>query len=196
HGMEIHPPRGLAAALAALLVLAAPAAQSAPQKVFRYQFDIAETSADPHRVSDIYSNTVISAIFDSPLDYDYLARPLKLKPATLVAMPEMSADGKTYTMRVKPGIYFDDDAAFNGKKRELTAHDYVYSLKRVMDPKNASPLLSEVEGVLLDSEKVIAAARKSGKFDYDAPYEGVKALDRYTWQLRMEKPTYTWIYNL
>src|SRR6185436_19576924 len=46
----------------------------AQQKVLRYNFDVAETSADPHRVSDIYSNTVISAIFDSPLDYDYLAR--------------------------------------------------------------------------------------------------------------------------
>jgi ABC-type transport system substrate-binding protein len=182
------------AILAAALVLGTTAPAHAA-KVLRYNFDVAETSADPHRVSDIYSNTVISAIFDSPLDYDYLARPLKLKPSTLVAMPEVSPDGKTYTMRVKPGIYFDDDPAFGGRKRELTAHDYVYSIKRVMDPKNASPLLSEVEGFLLDSEKVIAAARKANRFDYDAPYEGVKALDRYTWQIRMEKPNYTWIYN-
>jgi ABC-type transport system substrate-binding protein len=50
--------------------------------------------------------------------------------------------------------------------------------------------------VLLDSERVIAAARKANRFDYDAPYEGVKALDRYTWRVRMEKPNYTWIYNL
>ena len=178
------------------LALAAAAPCGAQQKVLRYNFDVAETSADPHRVSDIYSSAVISAIFDSPLDYDYLARPLKLKPATLEALPEVSADGKTYTMRVKPGIYFNDDAAFNGKKRELTAHDYVYSIKRVMDPKNASPLLSEVEGFLVDSERFIAAARKANRFDYDAPYEGVKALDRYTFQIRMEKPNYTWIYNL
>jgi ABC-type transport system substrate-binding protein len=171
-------------------------ALAAQPKVLRQQFDVAETSADPHRVSDVYSIAVISAIFDSPLDYDYLARPLKLKPATLEALPELSPDGKTYTMRVRPGIYFNDDPAFNGRKRELTAHDYVYSIKRVMDPKNASPLLSEVEGVLLDSEKVISAARKANRFDYDAPYEGVKALDRYTWQVRMEKPNYTWIYNL
>ncbi|MFL5506081.1 MAG: ABC transporter substrate-binding protein, partial [Gemmatimonadales bacterium] len=185
-------------ALAGLALAAGAASHAAwaQQKVLRYNFDVAETSADPHRVSDIYSNTVISAIFDSPLDYDYLARPLKLKPATLVAMPEVSADGKTFTMRVKPGIYFNVDPAFYGQKRELTAHDFVYSIKRLMDPRNASPLLSEIEGYLVDSEKVIAAARKANRFDYDAAYEGVKALDRYTWQIRMEKPNYTWIYNL
>ena len=193
-GMDSLRFRQAPAALAAALLLASLPLPAA--KVLRYQFDVAETSADPHRVSDVYSNTVISAIFDTPLDYDYLARPLKLKPATLTSMPELSADGKTYTMRVKPGIYFDDDPAFNGKKRELTAHDYVYSIKRIMDPKNASPLLSEVEGYLLDSEKVIAAARKANHFDYDAPYEGVKTLDRYSWQIRMEKPNFTWIYNL
>ena len=192
-GMKLSTPAATAAA--ALLFAFAPAPASAA-KVLRHQLDVAETSADPHRISDIYSNMVVSAIFETPLDYDYLARPLKLRPQTLAAMPEVSADGKTYTMRVKPGIYFNDDAAFNGKKRELTAHDYVYSIKRIMDPKNASPLLSEIEGVLLDSENVIAAARKANKFDYDAPYEGVKALDRYTWQVRMEKPNYTWIYNL
>ena len=192
-GMKRPIPAATAAA-ALLFALAAPPAPGA--KVLRHQLDVAETSADPHRISDIYSNMVVSAIFETPLDYDYLARPLKLRPQTLAALPEISADGMTYTMRVKPGIYFNDDPAFNGKKRELTAHDYVYSIKRIMDPKNASPLLSEIEGVLLDSEKVISAARKANKFDYDAPYEGVKALDRYTWQVRMEKPNYTWIYNL
>jgi len=190
-------PSRLSAAAAAclLLTLGAPLPASAI-KVFRQQFDIAETSADPHRIGDVYSIAVVAAIFDSPLDYDYLARPLKLRPLTLAALPEVSPDGKTYTMRVRPGIYFDNDPAFNGKKRELTAQDYVYSVKRVMDPKNASPVLSEIEGSLLDSEKVIGAARKANRFDYDAPYEGVKALDRYTWQIRLEKPNFTWIYNL
>ncbi|HSJ97225.1 MAG TPA: bicyclomycin resistance protein, partial [Myxococcota bacterium] len=104
-------------ALAALLALPAGpvAAAGAPApKVLRYAFEVAETSAEPQRVSDIYSMFVISAIFDTPLDYDYLARPLKLRPSTLEAMPEISADGMTYTMRVRPGILFDDDPAFGG----------------------------------------------------------------------------------
>ena len=87
-------------------------------------------------------------MFDSPLKYDYLARPLKLKPNTLASMPEISPDGLTYTLRVKPGIYFADDPVFKGKKRELVAEDYVYTIKRLMDPKLAAPLLAEIEGII------------------------------------------------
>jgi ABC-type transport system substrate-binding protein len=164
-------------------------------KVLRYPFPIAETSADPARVSDVYSNTVISAIFDTPLDYDYLARPMKLKPLTLESMPEVSADGKVYTLRVKPGIYFADDPAFNGRKRELTAEDYVYSLKRVMDPRIASPLLGELEGKILGSDEAIAKARKANRFDYDTPIEGLRTLDRYTFRVTLTEPSFIFIYG-
>jgi ABC-type transport system substrate-binding protein len=88
-----------------------------PNKVVRYAFEVAETSFDPPRISDLYSNIVNSAMFDTPLIYDYLARPVKLRPNTLASMPEVSADQKTITLRVKPGIYFADDPAFGGKKR-------------------------------------------------------------------------------
>jgi len=166
-----------------------------PAKVLRYAFDVAETSADPQKVSDIYSMFVVSAIFDSPLDYDYLARPLKLVPNTLEALPAVSDGGRTYTMKVKPGIYFDDHPAFKGRKRELTAADYVYSIKRIMDPRLRSPMLGEIEGYLLGSEAFAAKARKDNRLDYDAPFEGVKAIDRYTWQVKLEKPSYIFIYN-
>jgi ABC-type transport system substrate-binding protein len=186
---------GQAAAVAlALGPLAAAAAD--PGKVLRYAFDVAETSLDPQKVSDIYSMTLNSAMFDTPLDYDYLARPSNLMPATLAAMPEVSADGTTYTMRVKPGIFFTDDPAFNGRKRELVAEDYVYSIKRLMDPKLSAPLLSEIEGVIAGSDAAIAKARKASRFDYDAPIEGLRALDRYTWQIKLTKPNFVFIYNL
>jgi ABC-type transport system substrate-binding protein len=120
----------------ALVAIAAAAAHAAdPNKVLRYAFEIAETSFDPPRISDLYSNVVNGAMFDAPLAYDYLARPSKLRPNAAVALPEVSADGLTYTVRIRPGIYFADDPAFKGRKRELVAADYVYSMKRVLDPK-------------------------------------------------------------
>jgi ABC-type transport system substrate-binding protein len=183
-----------AAFAAALGCLAASAAD--PAKVLRYAFDVAETTLDPQKVSDVYSMTINSAIFDTPLDYDYLARPLKLRPLTLAAMPEVNAEGTLYTLRVKPGIYFDDDPAFKGRKRELIAEDYVYSMKRLMDPKLAAPLLGEIEGIVAGSDTAIAHARKSGTFDYDAPIEGLMALDRYTWRIKLTKPNFVFIYNL
>ena len=187
-----------ARALALLLFLTAPASAPAadPNKVFRYAIEVAETSLDPQKVSDLYSNIINGAIFDAPLVYDYLARPLKLVPNTLASLPEISADGLTYTLRVKPGIYFSDDPAFNGRKRELVAEDYVYSIKRLMDPAMSSPLLAEVEGYIVGSDEALARARKSKKFDYDAPIEGLRALDRYTWQIKLTKPYYVFIYNL
>src|SRR5579862_7536850 len=155
----------IALVLAPLLIVTANAAE--PQKVFRYAFPVAETTFDPQRVIDLYSNIVNQAMFDAPLKYDYLARPMKLKPNTLAALPEISADGKTFTMHVKPGIYFNDDPAFGGKKRELVAQDYVYSMKRLLDPKNSAPLLSEVEEYIAGAAESVAKARKENKFDYD-----------------------------
>jgi len=164
-------------------------------KVLRYALEIAETSFDPHKVSDVYSIILNWSMFDPPLKYDYLARPLKLKPNTLIAMPEIGPDGLTYTLHVKPGIYFADDPVFKGKKRELVAEDYVYSIKRLMDPKLSAPQLAEIEGIVVGSDEALAKARKTNKFDYDAPIEGLKALDRYTLQIKLTQPFYNFIYN-
>jgi len=186
----------IAALALALATLAGPAAAQTGEKVLRYAFPVAETSLDPQRVSDVYSNILDNAMFDAPLKYDYLARPLKLKPNTLVAMPEVSDNGLTYTLRVRPGILFAPDAAFAGRPRELTAEDYAYSLKRLLDPKLSSPLLSEVGGIIAGTDAALARARKDNRLDYDAPIEGLQVLDRYTLRIRLTQPFYNFIYNL
>jgi ABC-type transport system substrate-binding protein len=178
---------------AALLV--APGAVTAQQKVLRYAFEIAETSFDPQRVTDVYSSIVNNAMFEKPLTYDYLAKPVKLKPDAAAAMPEISADGTTYTFHVKPGIYFADDPAFNGRKRELVAADFIYSIKRVLDPKVRAALIAEIEPYVVGADVAAEKARKANKFDYDAPIEGLKVLDKYTFVVKIKKPMYVFIYN-
>jgi ABC-type transport system substrate-binding protein len=96
---------------------------------------------------------------------------------------------------VKPGIYFADDPAFKGRKRELVAADYVYSMKRVLDPRLAASQLGELEGYIAGSDEALARARKANRLDYDAPIEGLKAIDRYTFQVKLTKPLYVFIYN-
>ena len=166
-----------------------------PEKVLRYAFEVAETSFDPQKVSDVYSTIANNAMFDTPLCYDQLARPAKLIPNTLAAMPEVSADYRTFTLRVRPGIYFDNHVAFAGKKRELTAVDYVFTIKRLFDPRLSAPQLSEVEGYIVGSEEFLARIRNSGKMDYDTPIEGLKVIDRYTFQIKLNEPKPNWIYN-
>jgi ABC-type transport system substrate-binding protein len=163
-------------------------AQSDPAKVLRVVFRTAETGFDPQAVSDLYSNYVNRAIFEPPYRYDYLARPHKVVPNTTVALPEGNKDGTEWTIRVKPGIYFTDDPAFKGKKRELTAADYAYTWKRTLDPTVRSPSLELFDGRLVGMDKVVAKAKETGKFDYDAPVEGLQVVDKYTLKLKLNYP--------
>ena len=171
------------------LTFAAANAQ-APKKVLRYSFPVAETSLDPVKVVDLYSRILTPHIFEAPYKYDHLARPIKIKPLTADGMPESSADFRTWTFKIKPGIHFASDAAFKGARRELVAEDYVYSWKRFADPANRSPIWSGLaEEKILGLNELRQKALDSGKpFDYDAPIAGLRALDRYTVQFRLEEP--------
>jgi len=187
------------AAVAALgcAFLVAPAfAQADPNKVLRAVFPAAETGFDPQAAGDEYSNSVNRVIFDPPYRYDHLARPYKLLPNTAVGLPEVSPDGKTWTIRIRPGIYFADDPAFKGKRRELTAADYVYAWKRVLDPSMRSNSLQMFEGYFVGAEAVVAKAKETGKFDYDAPIDGLQAVDRYTIRVKLNFADYELLSNL
>src|ERR1700741_1662561 len=83
-----------------------PQAMSAPPKVLRYAFEVAETSFDPAKVIDLYSRTLTPHIFEAPYKFDHLARPVKIKPLTADGMPQHSDDFRTWTVRIKPGIFF------------------------------------------------------------------------------------------
>ena len=189
------PPRWIACLLCACAAAAAQAAD--PGKVLRFAFQIAEATFDPALYQDQYSGMVVDQILDPMLTYDYLARPAKLVPNTLESMPEVSADGMTYTFRIRKGIYFTPDPAFNGKPRELVAADYAYSILRFFDPKVKSPNLYLIEGRILGLDEAHQRALKSGKpFDYDAAYPGLQVLDRYTLRIRLKQPDYTLLNNL
>ncbi|MDE2504929.1 MAG: bicyclomycin resistance protein [Burkholderiales bacterium] len=169
---------------------AAPAAPAAAPKVLRVANPVAEAGFDPARHSDIYSATFIAHIFDAPYEYDHLARPVKLRLRVAAALPESSADFRVWTVRLQPGVYFADDPAFAGRRRELTAQDYVYSFKRFADPVTRSPnwsTLDEVRivGLAALRERALDGARP---FDYDTEIAGLRALDRYTLQFTLEQP--------
>jgi len=182
--------RGLLLALS-LTVSAAQADTAAPApKTLRYAFRVAETGFDPAKILDLYSRTVTGHMFEALVTYDYLQRPVQLKPLTAVELPTPNADYTQWTARLQPGIYFQDDPAFGGKKRELTAADYIYSYKRFADPKVASPAWSTVEGWHVTGLKAAreAALKSKQDFDYDKPIAGLQLLDRYTLRFQLDKP--------
>ncbi|MDP2371454.1 ABC transporter substrate-binding protein [Rhodoferax sp.] len=185
--------------LALFMTVGGVQAQSRPaEKVLRYAFPIAETGFDPAQISDLYSRVVTSNVFDALYCYDYLARPVMVRPNVALGMPVVSEDLRTHTIKIRPGIYFADDPVFGGKKRELTAQDFVYSYKRIFDPTTKSPTYSDLEEEkLIGMEELRRAAEKPGaRFDFDKEVEGIRALDRYTIQFKMAEPRPRFIHKL
>src|SRR3569832_76115 len=70
----------------------APPAAKPAEKVFYYAFNNAETGFDPPQLSDLYSRIVTSNIFEPLYSYEYLARPVKLRPLLADGMPQISPD--------------------------------------------------------------------------------------------------------
>jgi oligopeptide transport system substrate-binding protein len=195
--MMTKPYRCNAVAIAALMLSlcwlspAGAATWEDPAKVLRVTFPVAETGFDPAPSQDYYSSHVLRMVFDSLYVPDYLARSFRPALNTAAAMPAISADGLIWTIPVRKGIYFADDPVFKGKKRELTAADYIYAWKRLVDPKVRSPNAYYLNGKLVGLDAAVAKARASGAFDYNAEIPGLRAIDRYTMQLKLVEPDYT-----
>jgi ABC-type transport system substrate-binding protein len=154
--------------------------------------DGAPSSIDPVQARNIYVNTVTLNAYDTLYSFKYLARPYQVKPNLAVDLPEVSDDGLTYTIRIKQGVHFIDDPAFeDGIGRELVAEDIVYSLKRHFDPSQrpAGAWLWQGRIVGLDEWKAAGS-------DYGEEVEGLRALDRYTVQFKLIKPYPQLVYTL
>lgn len=186
----------IAIAICGLVLHDAALAKADPAKVLRQSFEAADDGFDAQRTTSLYSVWVAEAIFESLLTYDYLARPAKLAPGAAEALPEISDDGKKYVFHVRKGIYFAPDPVFKGVKRELTANDFAYTIKRLFDPKTRSPALSPFIGKIVGMDELAEAAKKSGRFDYDAPVAGLQTPDRYTLVIRLKAPDQTLSYLL
>jgi ABC-type transport system substrate-binding protein len=160
-----------------------------PNKILRVASPDIDT-LDPQQYNDNPSFEVLVAIFEPAYEWDYLASPPKLSPLTAAGPIEYGDEGKRWTIRIKPGISFTDDPAFKGKRRELVAEDYVYSYKRWLDPngrRGGAPIITDL---IVGARAIVDAARKTGRFDYDAPIEGLRALDRYTLEIRLSEQNY------
>jgi ABC-type transport system substrate-binding protein len=183
--------RTLAAAFAfTLLHLPAQSAQPAEPRVLHMFLSTSESGLDPAVGSDLASLSLLENLFDPLLRYDYLARPVKLQGNTAKDLPTIEDGGRSYTFRIRPGIYFTPDPAFKDKKREVTAQDYVYSFKRLYDPALHSPF-----GYIFDGKLVGDEAFKNG-FSYATEIPGLQAVDRYTLRIRLKEPDNNFLFYM
>ena len=187
-----------AAILIALAILLPPfpAGAAEPLKIIRTAYPSAENGFNCAVEADEFTSTLCDNIFDTLLQYDHLARPIRMQPRAAISLPEISADGRTYVFKLKRGITFTDHPAFKGKRRELVAADYVYSMKRLLDPANRAKWQFLLDGKVEGLDELAAEAKRSGKFDYDKPIRGLEAVDSHTLVIRLNAPDYNLSYIL
>ena len=180
-----------AAAVATAMVIGDAQGAADPAKVLRIASpDV--TSLDPQQGTDLYSTRIATHIFEALYQFDYFATPAKVIPNTAEALPEVTDGGKTWTMRVAKGIFFADDPVFKGKPRELVAEDYVYSIKRHLDPNLRNGGKSRVDGAARRRPPDRRRRAQAGREDeLRRAHRGLRAIDRYTVQIRLNAADYT-----
>ncbi|MHC5229109.1 peptide ABC transporter substrate-binding protein [Enterococcus sp. LJL99] len=95
-------------------------------------------------------------------------------PAVAKELPEISEDGKTYTIKLREDVKWS-----NGDK--LTANDFIYAWKKLADPKNQANYFFMLDGTILNGTAVVNEEKKADEL-------GVKAIDDYTIEINLEKP--------
>ncbi len=114
-----------------------------PEKELHLVLSTPVNNLDSAASTSHYSVKLRTKVYEGLLEYHYLKRPIELIPNLAETMPTISSDGLTYIFSIKKGVYFHDNVCFaNGKGRELTAEDFIYSLKRIVDPVVRSPYFS------------------------------------------------------
>jgi ABC-type transport system substrate-binding protein len=147
---------------------------------------------DPGNSRGVYGGLVLGHICEALYTYDYLKRPYTAVPVLAADLPHISEDMLTYTIRIKQGIYYQDDPCFtDGKSRELKADDFVYGLKRIANVRYPNQNWTNIKERFVgldDFHEYTKQFRKELDVDYSQHVEGLRAIDDYTLLLKLTKP--------
>lgn len=149
--------------------------RAAGSMIVTYQSDVA--TLDPAVGYDWQNWSMIKSLFDGLIDY---------APGTTEIVPdlaesyEISADGLTYTFKLRQGVTFH-----NG--REMTAEDVKYSLERTINPATQSPGASYYD-TIKGYEDVASGASTT--------LAGVTVVDPHTLTIELNRPDAPFLHKL
>lgn len=144
---------------------------------------------DPARVGDVPSSQALQRIYEGLVQVSYLDRPYHVEPLLAESLPDVSADGRAYTFKLRRGIFFQDDPCFPaGRGREVTADDVAYSLKRIADRKLASTGWWAFRDRIVGLDEFRERSAGDAPTDYDQPVAGLHVLDRHTIRIGLTGP--------
>ena len=152
---------------------------------------------DPIQADDSASRNLCGAVFDTLLAYDYLARPYKLVPSMLAQMPTHNADHSEYHFKLRGDLRFPDREGVPGGR--VTARDVKFSLLRLADGRNHSPLYWIVRGRIRGIEEFnrLSLRTPPGDFSiYDRDVPGIVIRGELDFTLKLVKPDPRFLYHL
>lgn len=126
---------------------------------------------DPAQVFDVTSSQYVVEIYSGLVT---LNKQLQVIPDIASAMPQVSADGKTYTFHLR------NDVVFSGSNRRVTAQDFKYSIDRACDPTTNSPTADTYLGDIVGCKDMLRGRAKT--------VSGVKVVDASTLQITIDAP--------
>lgn len=144
------------------------ASSSSGGKVFRTSMITEPPTLDPQMANSMIATTIDNELFDGLLRNDSG----KLEPAGADSYT-VSEDGLTYTFKLNKDVKWSDG-------KGIVAADYEYGMKRLLDPKTASPYA--FAGEILKNGVAVEKGKKP------VSDLGVKAIDDYTLQITLESP--------
>lgn len=146
---------------------------------------------DPAQSNDVPTTRVLGAVYEALLQYDYLARPLRVIPDLARQMPEVSADGRVYTFRLRDDVTYHRDPCFGDSLRKLRAEDFVLAFQRVADPRVQSGGWWVLDGWI----EGLNAWRDAGA-DYSREVPGLAAPDPLTFRVHLTRPYPQFLYMM
>jgi oligopeptide transport system substrate-binding protein len=132
---------------------------------------------DPGITNNSFASTFLSNCFEGLVTYDEEGNVV----AGVAESWDISEDGTVYTFHLRDGLKWNDGSA-------LTANDFVYSYKRVLDPATGGQYVN-----MLTDYVVGAAELYAGEGSEDDL--GIKALDDQTLEITLIQPA-SWFIDM
>ncbi|MBO5724200.1 MAG: hypothetical protein J6S58_05165 [Lentisphaeria bacterium] len=158
------------------------------------------TTLDPALAADTESQYMVTAFYDTPLQYSYKKRPYALECSMLEKMPSLSKDGRVYCFTLRDDLYFQNAKCFPDRKsRKVKSSDVILSILRLADPRVRSTGYWLIRGKIKGLDKFRLLAEKAPKGDlkvYDKGCEGLRILSDRSFEIHLTKRDPNFLYCL
>jgi peptide/nickel transport system substrate-binding protein len=155
--------------------------------VFRYNENEYFKSLYPLGVTEVVGHRVVAQVYEGLTRFN--PKDLTIEPS-LAESWEVDNTATAYTFKLRRGVFFHDDVCFpEGKGREVKASDFVYCFDKLCTPDAKNNGFTFFRDVIKGAATLFAAREKKQHDADEFGSLGVKAVDDYTLQITLARPT-------